>query len=350
MSDFEAVFVDIGEGDSTFIKLPGGQYALVDVFRCEDHGTVDLYRLLDDRLPNGSSSKKRLDYLIITHAHDDHIRGLGKLYDRYEVGELWLPQHGYKKSPGDQYAEFERVQKEHPKSDIYWPKGSRSPWRYLGENNEVTVRCFSPPGYIDVEEELDEDEATRLIHENCMALKFEYKGVSVMLTGDSNLPAWERIVGYYKDQSDENDLGVLKTQVLHASHHGSRTFVKNDEKDKAWTDALDAIDPERIVISVGEKNKHDHPHKDMIKIYEKQASAENVLQTMDSGTFVLRVTGKDNYELQSDTSYAAKYGWDHDDDDGGGSTKKAGVRPPGPPPPGYEKTPQRPPRRERYGV
>lgn len=127
MADFEVIFVDVGEGDSTFIKLPDGKYALVDVFRCEDHGTVDLHRLLDARLPDGATGKKRLDYLIITHAHDDHIRGLGELYDRYEVGELWLPQHGYKEAPGDEYAEFERVEKEHPDDDTYWPKGSRTP-------------------------------------------------------------------------------------------------------------------------------------------------------------------------------------------------------------------------------
>ena len=238
MADFEVIFVDVGEGDATFIKLPDGKYALVDVFRCEDHGTVDLHRLLDARLPDGATGKKRLDYLIITHAHDDHIRGLGELYDRYEVGELWLPQHGYKEAPGDEYAEFERVEKEHPDDDTYWPKGSRTPWRYLGENDEVTVRCFSPPGYITVEEELDEDEARRLVHENCMVLTFEYEGYSVMLTGDSNLPAWKRIHGYYEGRTDENDLDVLEADVLHASHHGSRTFVKDDKDDKPWLGAL----------------------------------------------------------------------------------------------------------------
>lgn len=329
MADFEVIFVDIGEGDSTLIKLPNGKYVLVDVFRCEDHGTVDLHRLLDDRLPDGSNGKKRLDYLVITHAHDDHIRGLGELYDRYEVGELWLPQHGYKEAPGDEYDEFEHVEKEHPDDDTYWPKGSRTPWTHLGDNDEVTVRCFSPPGYIDVEEELDEDEATRLVHENCMVLKFEYEGFSVMLTGDSNLPAWQRIHGYYEGRTDETDLDVLKADVLHASHHGSRTFVKDNKDDDPWLDALEAIDPEYVVVSVGAKNRHKHPHNDMMKVYREQVPDEdNVMETQHAKTIVYEVesNGSAQAPYADDGTFESDYGWEDDDsdDEGGGGGSSSG--------------------------
>lgn len=335
MTDFEVIFVDVGEGDSTLIKLPDGKYALVDVFRCEDHGTVDLHRLLDDRLPDGANGKKRVDYLIITHAHDDHIRGLGPLYDRYEVGELWLPQHGYKEAPGDEYAEFERVEKEHPDEDTYWPKGSRTPWRHLGENEEVTVRCFSPPGYITVEDELDEDEARRLVHENCMVLKFEYKGYSVMLTGDSNLPAWKRIHGYYEGRTDENDLDVLEADVLHASHHGSRTFVKDNKPDEPWLDGLEAIEPDYVVVSVGAENRHDHPHDDMMKAYRDQVPDEdNVTETQHARTLVFEVesTGSAQAPYADDGTFESSYGWDSDgsgDDDGSGGSGSSGGPPGG---------------------
>ena len=50
MAEFEVTFVDVGHGDATLIKLPGGQYALVDVYRCADNG-IDLFKLLDDVLP-----------------------------------------------------------------------------------------------------------------------------------------------------------------------------------------------------------------------------------------------------------------------------------------------------------
>src|SRR6266542_4588021 len=80
--------------------------------------------------------------------------GIGDLYDRYEVGDLWLPQHGEKLAVAGNYEEFERVRHEHPDERTFWPKGSRSVWTTLGEGDLVAVRCFSPPGYIDPEEQL----------------------------------------------------------------------------------------------------------------------------------------------------------------------------------------------------
>jgi competence protein ComEC len=348
----KAIFLDVGVGDCTLIELPNGEFLLFDVYRCEGKGTVDVFKLLRDVLPTGSSGKPLLHYLVISHAHDDHIWGIGDLAEEFEIGELWVPQYGTKKDLSENYKAFEKVVEDQPEGSKIWQKGSRSPVAELADG-AVSVRCFSPPGYVEVEETLDEEEARKVVHENCGVYRFSSQGVALMLSGDSDLAAWQRIVGYYKDQSDENDLSVLASQVLHASHHGSRSFVKAGKDDDAWLDALEAIDPEAVVISVGEENTHEHPHDDMLKIYEDQAGGEGVWQTKDSGTVVWRVTGEESYELAADTSYAEKYGWD----DEGGSAEASGPtnggggrsrRPPATPPPDFEKTPQRPPRRERY--
>lgn len=352
MTDFEAIFLDVGVGDCTLIALPNGEYMLIDVYRCPGQGTVDVFRVLRDVLPTGASGKQLLHYLVITHAHDDHIWGIGDLADEFEIGELWVPQYGTKKQLSDNYEAFEKVVADQPKDSKIWQKGSTTPVAELA-NGDVSVRCFSPPGYIVVQDTLDEDEARKVVHENCGVYRLTASGVSVMLTGDSNLPAWKRIVGYYEGRTDDNDLSVLASQIVHASHHGSRTFVKDSKDDDAWLDALSAMDAEHVVISVGAENRHEHPHDDMLTIYEEHVS-EQVWQTKDSGTFVLTVTGDGEYDLDADDSYAEKYGWDDDDDDqkrssgpsGGSGTRTR--RPPATPPPDHEKTPQRPPRRERY--
>ena len=121
--------------------------------------------------------------------------------------------------------------------------------------------------------------------------------------------------------SDETGLDVLASQVLHASHHGSRTFVKDNKDDEPWLQALEAIDPEKVVISVGDGNRHDHPHEDMVEIYEEKVGAENVLETMSVGTLVLTVTGEGTYGLEPDANYAKSYGWD---DEGGSEQREAG--------------------------
>lgn len=330
MADFEVIFVDIGEGDSTLIKLPGEQYALIDVFRCEEHG-IDLFKLLDDRLCDGHGGKKRLDYLIITHAHDDHIRGLKDLIDRYDVREIWAPRYETDESLGEKFDEFKEAMKNHP--NVVVPKGSRSPFAHLGENDQVTVRCFSPPGYIDVEVSLTEQEQRDKVHEYCGVFKFDYEGVSVMFAGDSDLKCWQRIIGYYENVPDENDITVVDSTVLHATHHGSYTFFKDSKDDEVWLDGLEVIDPEAVVVSVGAENKHDHPHDDAMKAYRDHVGEANVHTTEDEGTIVLEVTGERQWNLRPDGGeFCDAYGWNDDEDDGGGGGNGRGGVPPTPPP------------------
>ncbi len=353
-SGLRVVFLDVGQGDSTLVCLPNDQYMLIDVYRRSGEGTVDLFKVLREMLPSTDGEQQRLDYLVISHAHDDHIWGIGDLADEFQIGELWVPQYGTKKQLSENYEAFEKVVDEQPDEHRVWQKGSRTPVAELGDAGEVSVRCFSPPGYVEVEETLDEAEARKLVHENCGVYRLSYDGVSVMLAGDSNLPAWERIVGYYDGSTDQEGLDVLASQVLHASHHGSRTFVMDDKGDGPWLQALEAIAPREIVISVGEDNKHDHPHEEMVEIYADAVGPENVLQTREGGTFVMTVTGAGSYDLEADPTYADRFGWDEDEGSkaaggtspGGGGARQR--RPPAAPPPGYEKTPQRAPRRERY--
>ena len=339
MTEFEVIFVDIGEGDSTLIRLPGNRWALIDVFRCEGHG-IDLFKLMDDRLPAGDDGKPRLDLLIITHAHDDHVRGLQDLVERYDVQEIWAPRYETDKSLGDNFEEFKKVMKDHP--NVIVQLGSRTSVAQLGENEEVTVRCFSPPGYVDIDEDLTDEQQRAEVHEFCGVYKFSYADVSVMFAGDSDLNCWKRIIGYYEDVPDENDIGVIDSTVLHASHHGSRTFIKDDKDDDPWLRGLEVIDPEVVIVSVGADNKHKHPHDDVMQAYRDHVSDDDdVRETQHEGTIKLEVDADSTHRLISDDGeFRDSYAWDTDDDDDGGSrggpsggskTVPAPPRPPTPP-------------------
>ena len=341
MADFEVIFVDIGEGDSTLVRLPGDQWALIDVFRCEGHG-IDLFKLLDDRLPAGEDGKPRLDYLIITHAHDDHIRGLADLVEHCDVGEIWAPRYETDAPLGDKFEEFKKVMQDHP--NVVVPQGSRSPIAQLGANDEVTVRCFSPPGYIDVDEKLTDQQQRDEVHQYCGVFKFEFAGVSVMFAGDSDLNCWKRIIGYYEDVPDDNDLSVADSTVLHASHHGSYTFFKDSKDDEPWLEGLEVIDPEAVIVSVGPENKHDHPHDDAMKAYRDHAGADNVHETQHEGTIVMAVEDDGGWELTIDEGeFKDNYAWDDQDDgpdddddgtpDGSGGDRTAKSLPTRPTPP-----------------
>lgn len=324
MADFQAIFADVGQGDCTLIRLPDGEYMLVDVYRCPDHG-IDVFKLLDDVLPDNGDGRRRLKYLVITHAHDDHITGMGDLYDRYAVEWLWVPQYEDRKQVAKHFGEYQRVIDEHPEEKIKRPQGSRTP---LGEKDpdldvgaDVVVRCFSPPGYIEIDEALDEDEAKQLVHENCLVLKIAFEGASLILTGDSNLACWERILDYYKGRAEEETgTEVLKADVLHASHHGSRTFFKDGGEDSEPSlEALETIAPDAVVVSVGEDNRHNHPHEDMMDAYRDQVGEDFVYETRQTGTVIMEVDAGSEYRILLDPgSYLEDYGWDDEDDQSGG--------------------------------
>lgn len=361
MANFEVIFANVGQGDCTLIRLPDGEYMLVDAYRCPEHG-IDIFKLLDDVLPDSGDGRKRLKYLVVTHAHDDHITGIGDLYDLYAVESLWLPQHEDRKQIAKHFGEYQHIIDEHPEDQIYRPQGSRTPLDVdLGEG--VSVRCFSPPGYIEIVDTLTEEKAKELVHENCLVLRLAYEGVSVMLTGDSDVACWQRVVDYYEGRDDEETgTEVLDSTVLHASHHGSRTFIKeNGEDSEAWLDALEIIDPEAVIVSVGEDNRHHHPHEDMMEAYRDQSGAENVHETRNTGTVVLTVESGGAWGLEPDGDggeYATNYRWDDDDEDddgsgdsgdrGGGGGGGGGGQATVPPPPRPKPKPK-PDRNRRYG-
>lgn len=340
MAEFEVIFTDVGQGDCTLIRLPDGEYMLVDVYRCPDHG-IDIFKLLDDVLPDNGDGRKRLKYLVITHAHDDHITGVGDLYDRYAVEWLWVPQHEDRKQVAKHFGDYQRVIDEHPDDKIKQPQGSRTPLNEKDADYDiaegVTVRCFSPPGYIKIEATLTDEEAKQKVHEHCLVLKLSYEDASVLLTGDSNLACWERVVDYYKGRADdETGTEVLNADALHASHHGSRTFFKNgDENSDGSLEALETIDPDTVIVSVGEDNQHGHPHDDMMSAYRDQVGEDNVFETRHTGTVVMEVDPGVPYRIVLDSGrYAEDYGWDDDDDDdsadddrgdGGGGGLAAGL-------------------------
>ena len=76
--------LDVGQGDAIYIQGPRGGRALIDTGPDPNR----LVSLLDQRIP---SWDRRLDLVVITHPHEDHIAGMAALMDRYRIGEIAEP-------------------------------------------------------------------------------------------------------------------------------------------------------------------------------------------------------------------------------------------------------------------
>lgn len=271
-------FLNVGQGDATHLILPDGQHMLIDMNLDHKNHGIDVVAYLADELPQGDNTQK-LAYLVNTHPHDDHIRGMGGLGNSFEISEMWHSGHKLDCEEGENesYDKFKALIEdlgEQAKAVC----ASSKPWATVGD---VTFYVFRPSAYVKPDKDKTEDEKREAIHNECMVLKVVYADRIVLFTGDSNKAAWESIVKHY------NKDGLLKADVLHASHHGSRTFFMKDKGDDAYVAHLDAIGPDTVVISVGADNGYDHPHDDALELYDN--GERDIYRTDEHLTIVLTI-------------------------------------------------------------
>lgn len=287
-------FLDIDQGDSSLIKFPNGTSMLVDCKFNEDYFTQ-----LDKHLSENEDGKKIIDYLVITHPHQDHIQGIGELGEEYLIKNIWESGHRLyvEQEKQDEYKHYYDML-----NLIQKVKRNEGQHEQLKAYNELSIKTEPDVNFTVLSPTkafLSEEKPTkRDIHDQCLVLKMTYGNRSIIFSGDSSMKAWkERIVPYYSDESGRSNL--LDSTILHASHHGSYTFFKpKGEKDKdAYLEAMTKIEPEITILSVGKNNNHDHPDDQALEIYEEYTANEQVYLTMKHGNLEVKIFEDENYKI-----------------------------------------------------
>jgi beta-lactamase superfamily II metal-dependent hydrolase len=262
-----------GQGDCTFIKFPNGKNMLVDINKTSTD--VDIIEFLRDKVKKKYHSDidktcRRINYFVNTHPHEDHLRGIGDLNDdEFYIDEIWETTHRLyvpadKKSEYKHYYDFlSLVNKLKKRNAVRKLIAGRATFAKIG-SSEIYV--FGPSKY------LVDSKSREEIHAQCGIFKIEYADNSILFAGDSNRDNWEdRIVPHYSDDKIIDGVkqsNLLKSTILHASHHGSKYFfVKKNNDDDKYERSIDKIKPRFTCISVGNNNNHGHPHKIALDIY-----------------------------------------------------------------------------------
>lgn len=241
----EVDYFDVGQADAALIQV-NGKSMLIDA------GTNDtedeLVKMIKDE------GVKKLDYIIGTHPHEDHIGGLDKAIDNFQVGEIIMPavEHTTKT--------FESVVESAAKKEKKIKKAKPGMEIDLGEGTKVEV--FSP----------GKDEYKDLNNYSPI-MKITYGENSFLFTGDAEKEVENEVI---------NNGYNLKADVLKIGHHGSTSSTT--EK------FLELVNPEIAVISVGKENKYGHPEK---KILDRLKSREiEILRTDEIGAIEMISDGK----------------------------------------------------------
>lgn len=234
------VYLNAGQGDATIIRLPNGKIMVIDCNTDESPENVVEY------LKKAGITK--IDYLVITHPHADHMSGTKEIADNFEVGEVWTTDYTRHKSeePPESYEKYKEYKDSLKKmerggTEVKTPTAKNQP---VIDEGKLEVRVLGPPKNVQGN---NED-----IHDESLALQIKFGKTSFVFTGDTTNEQQDRIVEYYP---------VERTTIWHASHHGSINGANEDVMKK--------VKPQYTVIPVGEDNVHEHPDDEAMKIYER---------------------------------------------------------------------------------
>lgn len=212
------VFLDVGQGDAIFVQSPAGVQLLVDTGRDQS-----VLRGVGDVMDFGD---REIDHLLLTHPDADHIGGAVDILERFLVSQV--------------------IRTENESDTALWEATKR---QIEEEGAKVTMarrgQVFDLGGGVKLEILFpDIDPIEMESNTASIVARLIYGDTAFMLTGDSPKSIEEYLVLVEGEH--------LKSDVLKAGHHGSRTSTAEL--------FLAEVDPEYAVISAGADNSYGHPH------------------------------------------------------------------------------------------
>ena len=248
--------LNVGQGDAILIQT-AEQTVLID--------TSDLDEQEKLRNELKKAGVKKIDKLILTHPHADHIGGVeGVVLKDYEVGAVYddgMP------SNSRIYTRYMKLLKQKNIAHQGLKAGDT-----LDFGNGVTFKVFAPSAEL-VEKGMTKGYKHDPNNESVVG-RLTFGAFSMMFTGDAEADEEKGIVANYSSE--------LKSNILKAGHHGSKT--------SSSAAFLRAVKPEAALISCGIGNDYGHPHKETMKKF--QAMKLQIFETDKNGTITVTSDGQ----------------------------------------------------------
>lgn len=261
----EINFVDVGQGDCTYIKTPKGKNIIID----GGEGNSDKYNYGEKVLLPYLLDKQvsRINYLIATHADSDHIGGLFAILENIKVDKVLI---GIQPEVSEQFEDLEKIAKQKNIEIIFLKAGNK-----LTIEKDIYINVLWP-----IETKLiGENE----LNNNSLVFKFTYNNFSALFTGDIEEVAERQMVDVYKEK------GILNSTLLKVAHHGSKSSSINL--------FLEEVKPQIALIGVGKNNNFGHPN---IGVLERLKSYKTkVFRTDENGEINIFITKEGKIKIKT---------------------------------------------------
>jgi competence protein ComEC len=243
--DLKAYFLDVGQGDSSVI-LFRDKVILIDAGDTDRGDAV--VRALQDL------GVRKIDLLVATHPHADHIGGMQAVLANFEVGRVLdsgLPTSS---------SLYEKFLSTIDRKQIPYIVAERG--QTIDIDPALRILVLSPP-----KERAGDD-----LNANSIVLRVSYGTVNLLYTGDATAPAEDALVtsGY-----------PLDAQVLKVGHHGS--------SGASSPIFLQRVNPQVAILSLGRGNDYGHPHRETLE--RLNAAGPTVFRTDTDGTIRVESDG-----------------------------------------------------------
>lgn len=235
--DVKISMLNVGQGDSILIKT-SEQTVLIDTSDVDERDKL--------KAELDKAGVKKIDKVILTHPHADHIGGMEVLLKDYQVGEV------YDNGMPSTSKLFIGYLKELKAKNI--KRTALKAGDVLDFGGGVSFHVYYP-----TEELQKKGQAKDYKHDpnnESVVGRLVYGSFSMLFTGDAEAPVEEQLL---------KEKGIdLKSTILKAPHHGSST--------SSTPEYLKAVWPEVVLISCGVNNDYGHPHTDALARFKGDAT------------------------------------------------------------------------------
>lgn len=232
-------YIDVGQADSILIQSPNGKNMLIDAGETKENAVLNYLN---------NCGIKKLDVVIATHPHNDHISEMSKVIDTFDIGEFYMPkkQHTTKS--------FERMIDSLSSKNIKLKEAKAGVSVDFDSDTKCEIVAPCKNNYGD-------------LNNWSAVVKISFGNNSFIFTGDAESLSENEIISSGAD---------IQADVLKVGHHGSHSSTS-----KAF---LEKVSPKYAVISAGKENDYGHPHKETLDILNKYGV--KIFGTYDSGNVV----------------------------------------------------------------
>ncbi|MFA4995658.1 MAG: MBL fold metallo-hydrolase [Patescibacteria group bacterium] len=237
-------FLNVGQGDAELIQK--GDYQILIDGGPDDSILSEIGKVMP-------LTDRKIETIILTHPHADHLVGLNQIIDRYEIGTIYATGVVH---TSNAYLEFlEKTKSKNITMEVPDIGEKLTPF----DNGNLE---FLWPGKVYAEKSAEENN----LNDTSLVGRFCYFNHCALLTGDLETDGQEEMFNFYSSKQSEASVeksgdNVFQSEILKIAHHGSTNGTNQR--------ILDFVKPKYAVIEVGADNKFGHPHAGTLDLLQK---------------------------------------------------------------------------------